>query len=554
MQPVRRRLLWAALAVIFVTGQLSASETEIHGVVTDNAGKPVRGALVKATTSDKSVSRFTQKDGRYEITVPAGSYDVTVDAYGFAPKRQAKVTPQAAGTNFSLTPRYDMARLTSAELQSLLPDNSQTKLIRAYCIACHSFGMIIMKRGYTASEWRGFIPTMTRGRLPTPTLTDILAHPEKLAALSAALETYFGPDAPYFGPDADPLTPEQIKHADLSDAVLKATIREYAIPTPDPFPHSVSIDQQDKAWFSELGPRANKVGRFDPVTEKFEEYPVPIPEAAPHTGVASEDGRYFWDTLIGAVPAKLASVDRETGKVKTYDFPGNNAITHTVALDAAGNVWCSGTKLLKFNVKTESFQEYKMPVLPTDPENTMEAWEDIPGQAPAPGAGFVYDVQVDSKGNVWVSIQALGLLVRLDPATGETKTYYPPGIPSVKGLAVDAQDNIWFAGHQGNKLGRLDPKTGAFNLYRPPTDFATPYGLALDKKSGYVWLADLNGNNVTRFDPKTEQFAEYPIPSSNASPRFIGLDSKGRVWFTEFMNGKIGVIDPGEEGGGKGSK
>src|SRR6202040_374605 len=95
MQPVIRRLLWAVLAVIFVTGQLSASEAEIHGVVTDNAGKPVRGALVKATTSDKSVSRFTQKDGRYEITVPAGSYDVTVDAYGFAPKRQAKDTTQA---------------------------------------------------------------------------------------------------------------------------------------------------------------------------------------------------------------------------------------------------------------------------------------------------------------------------------------------------------------------------------------------------------------------------------------------------------------------------
>src|SRR4029077_338667 len=134
--------------------QLAASDTKIHGVVKDNAGKPVRGALVKASVGTESISRFTQKDGRYEITVPARSSDVTVDAYGFAEKRQTKDPTQAGDTNFSLTPRFEMKRLTSAELQELLPDNEETKLIRKYCLACHSFGKIINKRGYTASEWQ----------------------------------------------------------------------------------------------------------------------------------------------------------------------------------------------------------------------------------------------------------------------------------------------------------------------------------------------------------------------------------------------------------------
>ena len=551
MQVVVQKIFWVSLTIICVAAQVGASGAEIHGVVQDNAGNPVRGALVKASAGGDSVSRFTQKDGRYEIVVPAGKVNVTVDAYGFAPKRQATDTAQAGETNFSLTPKADLAHLTSAELQSLLPDNPQTKLIRATCIACHSFGMIIKKSGYTASDWQGFIPTMTRGRLPTPTLTDILAKPVKLAALSAALEKYFGPDAPYFGPDADAINLDQVKHADISEAVLKATIREYTIPTPDSFPHSVTLDQQDNAWFAEIGPRANKIGRFDPLTEKFEEYPLPFPDSGPHTGAA--DARTFWVTMTFSGPegdvnktyAKLASVDRETGKVATYDFPGYEGHTHTLTLDQEGNVWCSGSTVLKFDVKTRKFREYKLPVPSNIPESTMEAWENVPGQAPAPGADAVYDVQADSKGNVWASVQALGLLIRLDPATGETKIYYPPDTPSIKGLAVDAQDNIWFAGHEGNRLGRLNPKTGTFNLYQPPTGFATPYGLAFDKRTGNIWFADLNGNNVTRFDPKTEQFAEYPIPSSNASPRFIGVDSKGRVWFTEFMNGKIGVLDPG---------
>lgn len=67
---------------------------------------------------------------------------------------------------------------------------------------------------------------MAGGRLPTARFT-----PATLTALTQALETEFGPDAPDFGPDADPQKPEQVKHADLSNAALSATIREYVIPT-----------------------------------------------------------------------------------------------------------------------------------------------------------------------------------------------------------------------------------------------------------------------------------------------------------------------------------
>jgi streptogramin lyase len=545
MRAMVQRTSWTVLAVICVSAALSAADAEIHGVVTDKTGKPVRGALVKAMAGDKSVSRFTQRDGRYEIKVLPGSYDVTVDAYGFAGKRQTKDATQAGETNFALTPMFEMTRLTSAELQELLPDNEQTKLIRKYCLACHSFGKIINKRGYTASEWQNFFPVMTRGNPypPLTTLKEVLARP---GPLTAALEKYFGPHALYFGPDADPIKPDQIKHTDLTDAALKATIREYTIPTPGSYPHSITVDLQDNPWFSEMYAEPNKIGRFDPETEKFVEYTVPIPNSNPHTGVMSQDGRYFWVTLFGdsTNPAKLASVDRETSKITTYDFPGNEGSTHTPALDAEGNVWCSGSTLLKFDGETKKFKEYKLPIPPAM-ENTVQVWGRMPGQPPDFLDGFVYDVKADSKGNIWSSIQNSALIIKLDPVTGHTKAYHPD-TPSVKGLAVDANDNIWFAGFQGNRIGRLDPATGTIKLFRLPTAFATPYGLALDKKSGYVWYADLNGNKVTRFDPKTEQFDEYPLPTSNSSPRFIELDSKGRLWFTEFMNGKIGMVDPGD--------
>jgi virginiamycin B lyase len=138
----------------------------------------------------------------------------------------------------------------------------------------------------------------------------------------------------------------------------------------------------------------------------------------------------------------------------------------------------------------------------------------------------------------------LGTIARLDPKTGETTEFKPPQTPDMDGIIVDMQDNVWFSDFMGNKLGKLDPKTKKFTMYQPPTSKARPYGIVQDKKTGDIWYADFSGNNITRFDPKTEQFVEYPIPTRGAYPRFIGLDSKGRVWFGEWWNNKLGMLDP----------
>src|ERR1700722_17955662 len=177
--------LWVfVLLAMCVPSAVAAAGLGIHGVVMDNAGKPVRGAMVKATEAGKTITRFSQADGRYEIALPPGTYDLTVEAYGFNPKREKDKDPSQAGeTNFTLTPGFSVARLTSAELQSLLPDNSQTKFIRGACTICHSFAYIQHKSGYTAQEWAAFIPTMTAGRLASPVFT-----PAGLKAVTQALE------------------------------------------------------------------------------------------------------------------------------------------------------------------------------------------------------------------------------------------------------------------------------------------------------------------------------------------------------------------------------
>jgi streptogramin lyase len=551
-----RNLIWVSAVVFCVTLRMSAADLEVHGKITDQAGKPIRGAMIKAIAGGKTVARFSQADGRYDITLTGDSYDISVDAFGFRSKTTKGVT-KSGETNFSLSSGMSVLRLNGAEIQSLLPYNDETKFIEATCVHCHSFQRISHKRGFSAAEWKTFIPTMPSGRLPfNPPGSTAHADGEQLtpkdwdtpamADLTNALEKYFGPDS-QLGPDADPPKAEQVQHPDLSDEVLKATIREYTVPTGlDSMPHSIMINNGgDTAWFSEVGLRGNKIGKFDIASERITE----IPLFQPHTGVEGKDGLIWFSQQAGP---DLASVDPKTGKVTSYWIrdrkPETAKLDHIPTVDLDGNIWCAGNSVWKFDVTTKTFKEYKVPVPSSLPENSVDVWRRVPYEQSNKSFTKFYTPRVDSKGYVWVSAFAFGELIKIDPHTGETKAFHAPDTPSIRGLTIDAQDNLWFAGINGNTLGKLDQKTGTFKLYHPPSRYAMPYGVVADKRTGYVWFSDMNGSHITRFDPKTEEFVEYPIPTEDGASHFIDVDNKGRVWFTEYLNGKIGVLDPAGDG------
>jgi streptogramin lyase len=544
MKTSMRTFFLGLVAIPFLAVSMFAANVTIHGVVTDTAGKPVRGAIVKATLGPKSISRFTQQDGRYEIPVAAGTYEMAVDAYGYGVKFLTKDTAEAGDTNFSLTPKWDVTRLTGADITPLIPTDKQGNLLRAVCLECHDFSVVIRRRGMTSDEWQSFLPNMPGGRRAARNYS-----PQESADLGAALERFFGPQSKYFGPDQDPPTQEQINHPAVAPAVLKATFREYSIPTGvQAVPHTIFLDQDAKtAWFSEIGLRANKLARFDVATEKFQEFPSPVAQSDPHSGVVGKDGR-AWITLSTA-GLKIVSIDPETNKITLYTNPEDKGTSHTMVMDKDGNLWISGhgtdsayAQVWMFDVKTEKFKAYKIPGPAEYPDNSKGKWEHYAKD------GFVrigtYHIGFDSKGILWTSSLEVGMLSRLDPRTGETKEYFPPGVAGMRGMAVDAHDNVWFSDFYYHRLGMFDQKTGQFKFYTPPTRGAGAYGVVADPKTGYIWYGDQIGNYITRFDPKTEQFAEYPIPTRGAIPRFIDLDKYGRIWFGEWWTGKIGVMDP----------
>jgi streptogramin lyase len=554
MKTIAHRIFLILLAGFCVTAPLAAATSAIKGVVTDSSGKPVRGAVISAKSGIKTISRFSQADGKYEIAVPAGTYDVSVEAYGFAVKRISVDTAKAGETNFSLsTANLSLGLLTGSELESLLPDTPGTRLLRSRCIECHSLPTIIHRRGQSASEWKDFLPQMTKGATDEPFEN---ATPQELDALSAALEKYLGPGAPYFNLEADASELKaHVKHVEPSDEALRATLIQYDVPTKISRPHSIEIDKRTNvAWFGEESFYGNKAARFNMETESFQEYPLKTEKARPHTGAVGSDGRYWVALAHTNDPAKLASVDPETGEVKQYYWPEKKAAAHTLTLDHSGNVWFSGGTsgdLWSFDVKKQQFSSHAYAVPAAYPKGTMQDWGEIAGES-HPAQGRSYDVTVDNEGMVWFSEIALGTLVKLNPATGETKDIRPEGTVSIRGITVDPEDNLWFGDFLGHRFGKLNVKTGAIKFYKPPTPNATVYGVTYNQADGTMWFADMSGNNVTRFDPKTEHFTEYPIPQrpDRSYARFIGADIKGRVWFTEYFGDRIGFVDPTGESTG----
>ena len=566
MKAVLHNIMWVFLAVLCVTASLAAADTVIKGVVTDSAGKPVRGAVVKADLGIKSVSDFSQKDGRYEIAVPAGSYDVSASAFGYATKRVSKDSSQPGDTNFTLAVKWDVTRLSGAEIEQLLPNDPDAKMLKGGCTSCHDLSTLLRRRGQTAAEWKSFLPTMTAGKRDQPQFS-----PAHLDALSAALAKYFGPDANFFGPDAEPPSPAQVHHPEIADEVLKSTIVEWTTPSGNlGFPHSIEVDpKRGIAWFSEVGnlgldpakcglftpatpdaPGAecghNNIGRFDIKTEKISEFKAPHP----HTGAVAPDGRvYYAEGMRNNTSPNVAVIDPDTNKINFFKYPGSLVGTHlhTPMIDRKGTLWLSGGMgvIIRFDTETHDFKTFKFPLPAKYPETAGALWEHMATDPDALPRCATYHVAEDSKGNIWASVSDLGMLVQLDPNTGATKEYFPPSSME-RGLYVDQYDNVWFSAYLDHKLGKLDPKTGGFKLYQPPTAGATPYGVIEEKKTGYIWYADQTGDHITRFDPKTEKFVEYPLPNPvhPSTPRFIDVAPDGKVWFTEYWTGRIGYVDP----------
>jgi virginiamycin B lyase len=170
-------------------------------------------------------------------------------------------------------------------------------------------------------------------------------------------------------------------------------------------------------------------------------------------------------------------------------------------------------------------------------KGAMRVWE-----APVPGA-VPHDSAVDSKGNIWFTLQETGQIARFNPDTHEWKLFKVATEDSgPHGLVSDALGDIWFTENYAGKIGRLNPKSGAIAEFTPPTA-KDPHTLVFGP-DGALWFTAQNSNVIGRLDIETGKIAEYGVPTQDAHPYGIVSAGDGALWFCELTGGKLGRVDP----------
>jgi len=103
-------------------------------------------------------------------------------------------------------------------------------------------------------------------------------------------------------------------------------------------PQRLQVDEDGVVWFSER--RGNKIGRFDPATETFKEFPLPGPEASPYAlGIDRE--HMIW--YSSHEQDTLGRLDPKTGNVVEYPYPHAEISMREFFIDSRGRMWYAST-------------------------------------------------------------------------------------------------------------------------------------------------------------------------------------------------------------------
>jgi streptogramin lyase len=534
----------AGIALIAVQSARAADDRgSVQGVVSDAAGKPVTGAMVKLKNADRRLTFMvpTQDAGRFEAKdLPVGKYTVQAVGAGFQSNISAPVSVTvgaSAKADVALTnargpllpPAWPqripeaLADKASKDFNDL-PAGDSKMLVAQSCTPCHDVQRIMVKRS-DEDNWNHIVARM-RARMAAanqPVVSD-----EDTKKIVAYLSSSFKPVQPY---DPNSRLPTDL----LSGKALKYRAVTYDLADHFAEPHDVAADPQGNAW---VGERAGRVGRFDPRTLEFVEFKTP-------PGPAAEDRQSLGNPQIDAhgvmwVPDgpnnRWLSFDTKTEKFVAFAWPRDmkgGAGGNSMALHPNGTIWATGANK-EVRMLDPNKVEFKAYVSPSSK----------PG-SPAPGA---YGLTVAGDGSVWWAEDEIDKMARVDPATGKVEEF---NIPDVGGHAfprrmnTDANGDVWVALWDAGKLMKIDYKTKEMTVYTPPSKTGGNYSVVVDKKNGYIWVSEHQVDKIARFDPKTQEWVEFPLPEAESDPRRLDIDptNSNRIFFSGNTPGRVGFVE-----------
>jgi len=385
--------------------------------------------------------------------------------------------------------------------QSALPEGPGKSTVEQACAVCHALTNIT-RAGHSRQEWDTVLHMMINAGAKVP--------PDQFQTVADYLAKNF--------------PAKRLPAAAMVPGTVNVSIKEWDVPTPGSRPHDPMVAPDGSAWYT--GQMANVLGRFDPKTQQFKEYPLP-PASGPHGLMADHDGNVWYTANFKAYIGKL---DPKTGAVTQYPMPDPAARDpHTLLLAPNGNIYFTAQNANMVGRLNPKTGEIKLVSSPTPRSNP-------------------YGMVIDSHGVPYFVEFGSNKVGRIDPDTLEIKEFVLPHADSrPRRVAITHDDMIYYSDYSRGYLGRLDPKTGKVTEWPSPGGpRSQPYGITAIGDA--IWYSESNTepNTLVRFDVKTEKFQTWAIPSGGGVVRNIDHTPDGNLWLACSGVNKIAFVEIGK--------
>ncbi|NIQ03043.1 MAG: lyase [Nitrospinaceae bacterium] len=128
------------------------------------------------------------------------------------------------------------------------------------------------------------------------------------------------------------------------------------VPTPNARPYGIRVDSRGRPWVMLFG--THKIGTVDLESMRWKAYALPRPEARPRRNAIASDGSVWYADYAGGF---LGRFEPSTGKFKEWPLPGgSDARPYGMAVDDRDRLWLVETgslpnRLVGFDPSTEKF-------------------------------------------------------------------------------------------------------------------------------------------------------------------------------------------------------
>ena len=352
------------------------------------------------------------------------------------------------------------------------------------------------------------------------------------------------------------------------EAKSNSYVTEYQIPTPCTQPLGITSSADGTIWFAQAN--TGKIAKFNPNDESFVEFTNPQWPA---------NGRSMMWGLDYSPDGTLWYTDEAFDSI--WKFSIQDETYQRLEYPSQGDSLPQRLKVIGSQIIVNDFTGNKLTIL--DPTQSDEGLVSISIPSEVTSA-VTADFTVDSKNNVWYTnwvFQQSGVLVKFDHdeflKSGQVRDnsfseafLLPTQLLTPNGAVADTDDNIWLADTSSSLIFKFDSTNEEFTPYitsiPPQNTYGNYSGIIKSPISRPYWIDlisdekivfnEQTGNRIGMLDIKTESLVEYNIPSKNrfwgdcADDANCGLAqvfdftiADNKIWFTEWVENNIGVID-----------